>query len=118
MGLLASFICLYIVLRRYFSSIRYNRKGYTLTVVEVDEVVAPKVNNSPKFLPVRQSRHRKTPVSLTNHKNDTISNWQMNGYENPAYKFTSNSTSRFTATTNKHHLGLFHQNDSFDDFEI
>ncbi|KAK4473543.1 hypothetical protein MN116_002902 [Schistosoma mekongi] len=117
MGLLASIVCLYVVLRRYFLSIRYNRKGYTLTVFEVDEVVAPKVNNSPKFLPVRQSRHRKTPVSLTNN-NDAISNWQMNGYENPAYKFISNSTDRFTANTNKHHLGLFHQDDSFDDFEI
>ncbi|RTG84812.1 amyloid beta A4 protein [Schistosoma bovis] len=109
---------LFIVLRRYFASIRYNRKGYTLTVVEVDEVIAPKVN-SPQFLPVKHNRLRNTSKSTNHHHhNDLIHNWQLNGYENPAYKFNSNKTDRFNNTNRYHHLGLFHQDNSFDDFEI
>ncbi|CAH8482500.1 unnamed protein product [Schistosoma guineensis] len=119
LGIVLCFICLFIVLRRYFASIRYNRKGYTLTVVEVDEVIAPKVN-SPQFLPVKHNRLRNTSKSITNHHhhNDLIHNWQLNGYENPAYKFNSNKTDRFNNTNRYHHLGLFHQDNSFDDFEI
>ncbi|CAH8436228.1 unnamed protein product [Schistosoma rodhaini] len=121
LGIVLCFICLFIILRRYFTSIRYNRKGYTLTVVEVDEVIAPKVN-SPQFLPVKQSRLRNISKSITNHHrhhhNDSIHYWQLNGYENPAYKITSNTTDKFNNTNRYHHLGLFHQDNSFDDFEI
>lgn len=122
LGIVLCFICLFIILRRYFTSIRYNRKGYTLTVVEVDEVIAAKVN-SPQFLPVKQSRLRNIPKSITNHHrhhhhNDSIHNWQLNGYENPAYKITSNTNDTFTNSNRYHHLGLFHQDNSFDDFEI
>ncbi|CAH8465596.1 unnamed protein product [Schistosoma turkestanicum] len=122
LGIILSLICLFLILRRYFTSIRYNRKGYTMTVVEVDEVIAPKVN-SPQFLPVRQNRFRKNTNSSSmtnNYPNDLIQNWQMNGYENPAYQFTTtNKTDRFTHTNHHHHHhGLFHQDNSFDDFEI
>ncbi|CAH8468821.1 unnamed protein product [Heterobilharzia americana] len=116
-GIIFGCTCLFLVTRRYFNSIRYNRKGYTLTVVEVDEVIAPKVNHSPEFLPVRQSRLRgKTPTSIGKHNGDVIHDWQMSGYENPAYKFTSNNaTERFTSFPG---VGVFHQDNSFDDFEI
>ncbi|VDO98327.1 unnamed protein product [Schistosoma margrebowiei] len=119
LGIILCFICLFIILRRYFTSIRYNRKGYTLTVVEVDEVIAPKIN-SPQFLPIKHNHLRNTSKSITNHHhhyhhNDLINNWQLNGYENPAYKFNSNKTDKFN---NINRFGLFHQDNSFDDFEI
>ncbi|CAH8827071.1 unnamed protein product [Trichobilharzia szidati] len=150
LGVLFTCICLLLITRRYLASLRYNRKGYTLTVVEVDEVITPKMNYSPEFLPVRKNcrRHQRgrpfsssstsTSKHHTNH-DDVIHNWQMNGYENPAYKFTA------TNHTNKRFIGYpsgngmlgdvnvnigtdadvggidnpFHHDDNnFDDFEI
>nr|CAH8824637.1 unnamed protein product [Trichobilharzia regenti] len=156
LGVLFTCICLLLITRRYLASLRYNRKGYTLTVVEVDEVITPKMNDySPEFLPVRKNRRRHhhhqrgRPFSSsstssiskqpTNHDDDVIHNWQMNGYENPAYKFTTNHTNkRFIGypsgngmiagdvngnTDTDADVGgvdnpFHHDNNSFDDFEI
>ncbi|CAH8436219.1 unnamed protein product [Schistosoma rodhaini] len=104
------------------TQIHVHKTTYILLILlEVDEVIAPKVN-SPQFLPVKQSRLRNISKSITNHHrhhhNDSIHYWQLNGYENPAYKITSNTTDKFNNTNRYHHLGLFHQDNSFDDFEI
>ncbi|CAL8069246.1 unnamed protein product [Calicophoron daubneyi] len=80
--LLIVFLCLCfivvfpIMIRWYIQRARLRRAGYTLTVVEVDEVTDARPAPS-------------TDVSeIDGGGGGQIARWQMNGYENPAYKYS------------------------------
>ncbi|KAF7255798.1 hypothetical protein EG68_06748 [Paragonimus skrjabini miyazakii] len=88
-GMLATFGCLSIlvllilVTRAHLRRVRLRRAGYSLSVVEVDEVQA---TNRPQAAATAV-----TSVPSESADSRLLAGWQVNGYENPAYKYQSSA---------------------------
>ncbi|KAF5398010.1 hypothetical protein PHET_09054, partial [Paragonimus heterotremus] len=89
MGMLATFGCLSILVvlilatRAHLRRVRLRRAGYSLSVVEVDEVQA---TNRPRAAAIAV-----TSVPSESADSRLLAGWQVNGYENPAYKYQSSA---------------------------
>ncbi|THD26269.1 hypothetical protein D915_002998 [Fasciola hepatica] len=108
-------VAVILVARCYVRRMRLRRAGYNLTVVEVDEVADTETTMGHGSHLPRLARGRLTTSALSSGGNsvsgaggvgsgmpsigvtslcedhdpvDPLARWQMNGYENPAYKFT------------------------------
>ncbi|KAF6778903.1 hypothetical protein AHF37_01403 [Paragonimus kellicotti] len=88
-GMLTTFGCLSILLvlilatRAHLRRVRLRRAGYSLSVVEVDEVQA---TNRP-----RAAVTAVNSVPSESADSRLLAGWQVNGYENPAYKYQSSA---------------------------
>ncbi|KAF8572363.1 hypothetical protein P879_01802 [Paragonimus westermani] len=88
-GMLVTFGCISILFvlilatRAYLRRVRLRRAGYSLSVVEVDEVQA---TNRPLATAMAV-----TAIPPESADSRLLAGWQMNGYENPAYKYQSSA---------------------------